>query len=255
MPGAIDLNADAGESFGRWVLGNDSELLPLVTTVNIACGFHAGDPANMRASIVLCREHSLNAGAHPGYPDLLGFGRRAMQFSDDTVVDYVLYQVGALYGIARSEGVRLTHVKPHGSLYGHIARTPDLARRLIEQLLTIDDSMKFLTSPGPAGRQLRSEGLPVIFDAPADLDYDEDGSHRIEAVPEAKDPDMVAMRALELTGGRVTSFTGEMIDMPAESICIHGDRPNAVDIARRTRQLLQESGVEIRSLMSKAIRA
>ena len=249
MPGIIDLNADAGESFGRWVLGNDSELLPLVTTVNIACGFHAGDPANMRASIILCREHSLNAGAHPGYPDLLGFGRRAMQFSDESVIDYVLYQVGALYGIARSEGVRLTHVKPHGSLYGHIARSPELAHHLVEELLRIDDSMKFLTSPGPAGLQLRSEGLPVVFDAPADLDYNDDGSHRIEPVPEAKDPEMVARRALELTGGRVTSSTGNVIDMPAESICIHGDRPNAVDIAHRTRQLLEESGIEIRSMM------
>lgn len=244
----VDLNADAGESFGRWVLGNDAELLPLVNTVNIACGFHAGDPTHMRSSILLCAEHSLNAGAHPGYPDLLGFGRRAMNHSDDDIVDYVVYQVGALYGIAKSEGVRMTHVKPHGSLYGHIARSPDLAVRLLEQFLRLDESLMLLISPGPAGTSMRERNLPVVFDAPADLDYNEDGSHRIEAVPQAKDPETVARRAIELAHGHVTSHTGLVIDMPAESICIHGDRPNAVEIARRTREALDEAGITVSSM-------
>lgn len=245
MGNSVDLNADAGESFGRWVLGNDAELLPLVNTVNIACGFHAGDPATMRSSIVLCRQYSLNAGAHPGYPDLWGFGRRAMQFSDDDVINYVMYQVGALYGLAQTEDVRLTHVKPHGSLYGHIARSPELACQLVEQILTMDESLKFLISPGPGGRKLRDEGLPVVFDAPADLDYNDDGSHRIEPVPQVKDPEKVAERAVELAGGTVTSFSGAVIDMPAESICVHGDRPNAVEIARSVRSHLERAGVLI----------
>ena len=248
MGTSVDLNADAGESFGRWVLGNDAELLPLVTTVNIACGFHAGDPATMRSSIILCRENSLNAGAHPGYPDLWGFGRRAMQFSDDDVVNYVMYQVGALYGIARAEGVRLTHVKPHGSLYGHIASSPDLACRIVDQMLLMDEAMTLLISPGPGGRRLRDEGLPVVFDAPADLDYNDDGSHRIEPVPQAKDPQKVAERAVELAGGTVTSYSGAVIDMPAESICVHGDRPNAVEIARQVRSHLEKAGVGISSM-------
>lgn len=255
MTSVVDLNADAGESFGRWVLGNDPELLPVVTTVNIACGFHAGDPKNMRASLLLCRKHSLNAGAHPGYPDLLGFGRRAMHFSDDDVVDYITFQVGALYGIAMTEDVQLTHVKPHGSLYGHIARSPELACRLVEEILRINDGMKFLISPGPSGMELRKRGLPVVFDAPADLDYNEDGSHRIEPIPQVKDPEAVARRALELAGGTVTSFQGDVIEMPAESICIHGDRPNAVEIARHTRSLLEESGVVIKSMTDAVVEA
>lgn len=244
----VDINADAGESFGRWVLGNDAELLPLVTTVNIACGFHAGDPANMRASVLLCKQHGLNAGAHPGYPDLLGFGRRVMQYSDQDVIDYIVYQVGALWSIARSEGVTLTHVKPHGALYGHVARSPELACRLVEQLLCMDPELIFLISPGPSGRKLREEGFAVVFDAPADLDYNEDGSHRIEPIPQAKDPDEVGRRAVELAHGRVTSVSGSTIVMPAESICVHGDRPNAVDVARGVRKHLSEAGVEIRSM-------
>jgi len=244
----VDINADAGESFGRWILGNDAELLPLVNTVNIACGFHAGDPANMRASVLLCKQHSLNAGAHPGYPDLLGFGRRAMQFSDQDVIDYVVYQVGALRGIAMTEGVTLTHVKPHGALYGHIAKNPDLACRLVEQLLHMGPELAFLTSPGPGGRKLREEGFPVIFDAPADLDYNDDGSHRIEPIPHAKDPDAVGRRAVELAHGTVTSFTGATINMPAESICVHGDRPNAVEVAKGVRLHLENAGVEIRPM-------
>ena len=246
----IDLNADAGESFGRWVLGNDAELLPLVTTVNIACGFHAGDPATMRSSVLLCKENSLNAGAHPGYPDLWGFGRRAMQFSDADVINYVLYQVGALHGIAQAEGVSLTHVKPHGSLYGHIARSPELACRLVEKLLAMNASLWFLISPGPGGLRLRQEGLPVVFDAPADLDYDEDGSHRIEPVPQVKNPAKVAERAVELAGGTVTTSTGTVIEMPAESICVHGDRPNAVEIARSVRSHLESAGFSIRPMLT-----
>jgi len=248
MKVTVDLNADAGESFGRWILGNDSELLPLVNTVNIACGFHAGDPATMRSSVLLCKKYSLNAGAHPGYPDLLGFGRRVMQFADDDIIDYVLYQVGALNAIARAEGVLLTHVKPHGALYGHIARSPELASRLVEQLIRIEPSLKFLISPGPSGYRLRNDGFPVVFDAPADLDYNEDGSHRIEPIPHAKDPAQVGARAVELALGRVTSISGGVIDMPAESICVHGDRPNAVEIAKAVRSQLQQAGVEITSM-------
>jgi UPF0271 protein len=248
----VDINADAGESFGRWILGNDAELLPLVNTVNIACGFHAGDPGNMRASVLLCKRHSLNAGAHPGYPDLLGFGRRAMQFSDRDVIDYIVYQVGALWGIAMAEDVRLTHVKPHGALYGYIARSPELACRLVEQLLRLDPQLAFLISPGPSGLTLRQEGFPVIFDAPSDLDYNDDGSHRIEPIPQAKDPDEVGRRAVEIAHGSVTTISGKTIEMPAESICVHGDRPNAVEVAKGVRLHLANAGVEIRAMENRS---
>ena len=243
----IDINADAGESFGRWVLGSDSDVLPWVTTVNIACGFHAGDPANMRKSVQLARELGINVGAHPGYPDLWGFGRRAMALSDESVLDYVTYQTGALLGIANAEGVRMTHMKPHGSLYGHIARSSELALALSRELQNIQPGLALLTSPFAGGKAVRAAGLPVIFDAPADLDFEEDGTHVIEPIPQAKDPDMVADRAVQLATGKVTSVTGVIIDMPTESICVHGDRPNAPAVAKAVHERLIAEGYVISS--------
>jgi 5-oxoprolinase (ATP-hydrolysing) subunit A len=250
MTSFIDINADAGESFARWVLGSDSELLPLVTTVNIACGFHAGDPKTMRQSVLLAKECGTSVGAHPGYPDLWGFGRRQLNFADDDVLDYIIFQTGALMGLAAAEGVRLTHVKPHGALYGHVARSPELALRLSDQLQTISPGITLMTSPGPAGRALKAAGHRVVFDSPADLDYAEDGSHIIEMIPQPKDPDVIGRRAVELAQGFVTSVTGKQIEMPTESICVHGDRPNAVELATSVRKYLGEAGVEIRPVFS-----
>jgi UPF0271 protein len=247
MLSVIDINADAGESFGRWTLGADADLLPLVTSVNIACGFHAGDPANMRKSIVLAREHGISAGAHPGYPDLLGFGRRKLAVPENDVVDYVLYQTGALMAIAASEGVRLTHVKPHGALYGQISESVQLAVRIADDLQKLQEGLSLMIFAGTAASAVRDAGLPVVFDAAADLDYDDKGRNIIEPVPEAKDPGLVAERALSLTRGHVQTVNGNTVPVAAETICVHGDRPNAPQVAAAVRAHLDQAGVTVRS--------
>lgn len=249
-PATIDINADMGESFGRWRLGADDEVVPWVTSVNIACGFHAGDPENMRAAVRLARDAGVNVGAHPGYPDLLGFGRRAMALREESLLDYIAYQTGALQAIASIEGVSLTHMKPHGSMYGVISRSPELALRIARELQAIRPGLALFTSPFAGGQAVRAEGLPVVFDAPADLDFEQDGTHIIEAVPQAKDPHAVATRAVQLAEGRVPCITGEMIEMPTESICVHGDRPNAPIVARTVHERLTAEGIAVRSVFA-----
>lgn len=247
MPSVIDINADAGESFGRWTLGADAELLPLVTSVNIACGFHAGDPANMRRSIILARENGVSPGAHPGYPDVLGFGRRRLAVSEGDVVDYVVYQTGALMAIAATEDVRLTHVKPHGALYGQISESTDLALHIAQALQKLQEGLSLMIFPGAAASAVRAAGLPVVFDAAADLEYDENGRNIIEPVPAAKDPGLVAERALSLAHGNVQTVDGNTVPVPAETICVHGDRPNAPEVAAAVRARLDRAGVGVRS--------
>lgn len=245
---SFDINADAGESFGRWILGSDAELLSLVSTVNIACGFHAGDPANMRKAVILARDAGVAVGAHPGYPDLLGFGRRRLAVSDDDVVDYILYQTGALAAIAATEGVRLTHMKPHGALYGQVASSPELALRVARALGAVQPGLSLMTAAGAAGRAVRAEGLPVVFDAPADLEYDDEGINIIEPVPMAKDPELVADRAMGLIEGYVITVSGTSVPLQPESVCVHGDRPNAPAVALAVRRRMEAAGIEVRSI-------
>jgi UPF0271 protein len=243
----IDLNADAGESFGRWVLGRDAELLPLVTTVNIACGFHAGDPSGMRSSLILARDLGLSIGAHPGYPDLLGFGRRRLAISADEAIDYIVYQTGALYGLALTEGIDLTHVKPHGALYGQVADSAELALGVARQLQSIRHGLGLLIAPGVGAKAVQDAGLPIVLDAAADLDYDDDGWNIIEPVPGVKDPETVAERAAGLAEGYVITVSGKKVPLVTQSLCVHGDRPNAPEIARAVRRRLEEGGVVVRT--------
>jgi UPF0271 protein len=251
----IDLNADAGESFGRWTLGRDAELLPLVTTVNIACGYHAGDPGQMRRSLTLARQLALSAGAHPGYPDLLGFGRRRLQISDDDVVDYIVYQTGALHGLALTEGVPLTHVKPHGALYGQVAESAELASRVSLELQSLQPGLALLIAPGAGAAAVAAAGLPVVLDAATDLEYDDDSKNIIEPVPGEKDPEKVADRAAGLAKGYVITTSGKRVPLTAQSLCVHGDRPNAPEIARAVLRRLTSEGVDVRSAFSRSARA
>jgi len=248
----MDLNADAGESFGRWVLGADAELLPLVTTVNIACGFHAGDPANMRKSLILARDAGISVGAHPGYPDLLGFGRRRMPVSASDAIDYMIYQAGSLYGMAATEGVRLTHVKPHGSLYGQVSESAELAVAVARQLQSIQPGLALMVSPGDGASAVTAASLPVVLDAATDLEYDDTGTNIIEALPAAKDPELVADRALGLAKGYITTVSGRTLPLRPQSLCVHGDRPNAPAIARAVRRRLEDQGVRVRSVFDAA---
>jgi UPF0271 protein len=248
----VDMNADAGESFGRWRLGSDAELLPLVTSVNVACGFHAGDPVTMRRSIVLSRGCGLSVGAHPGYPDLLGFGRRRMAVSESDVVDYIVYQTGALAAMAATEGVSLTHVKPHGALYGQVSDSGDLAVRVARDLQQVRPGLALMIFPGPGASAVRAAGLPVVLDAATDLEFDDDGKNIIEPEPAAKDPELVARRAVGLAQGHVVTVSGATLPLAPETLCVHGDRPNAPQVAAAVRGRLESAGFTIRSAFAAA---
>jgi UPF0271 protein len=244
----IDINADIAESFGRWNLGEDAELVGLVTTVNVACGWHAGDPSTMHRAVEMAAQAGVNIGAHPGFPDLLGFGRRPIVIDDTDAVDYVLYQVGALMGVASRFGVTLSHVKPHGAFYGSIVTNADRAVAIGRALQSLQKGIPLLLAPGPGTDALRAEGLPVIADNAADLDFDEDGRNIIEPRPAARDPERVAQQALRMARGTVFTVSGREVPMPVQTVCVHGDRPNVVAVATAVRRVLADNGVEVRSV-------
>lgn len=244
----IDFNADAGESFGRWKLGDDDELFKIVTTVNIACGYHAGDPANMRKAVAGAKRENCVVGAHPGYPDLLGFGRRAIPVTDSDLLDYILYQVGALQAIAASEGVKLAHVKLHGSMSGAVYYTPHRALAIVEALQSVEPGIALMVAPGPSHDALVAAGHPVIAENAADLDFDDDGKIILEPVPGPKPPEGVADQASRLATGQVMTVGGKLLPMKVDTIAVHGDRPNAVELARAVRARLESEGYVIKAL-------
>ena len=186
-------------------------------------------------------------GAHPGYPDLLGFGRRRLAVTEADVADYIAYQTGALAAVAATEGVTLTHVKPHGALYGQVSASADLALRVARDLQSIRAGLALMIFPGRGASAVRDAGLPVVLDAATDLDFDEDGMNIIEPVPAEKDPEAVAERAVGLARGYAVTVSGAKVPLAPETLCVHGDRPNAPQIAAAVRARLQEAGFTIRS--------
>ncbi|MFC7343088.1 LamB/YcsF family protein [Saccharopolyspora griseoalba] len=245
MKKLIDLNADAGESFGRWRLGADEQLLPLVSSVNVACGWHAGDPGTMRRSVELALRSSTALGAHPGLPDLAGFGRRSMALSPAEAADACLYQFGALRAFADATGVPVAHVKPHGAFYGLTMKQPELADALAEAVRSIDPQLIVVLLAGPTAERAIERGFRVAREAFADLDYDDEGRIIIEPDPQPKDPVACADRVLEILDGGVTAVSGKRIAVEADTICLHGDRPNAVEIAEEVRSRLGTAGVRL----------
>nr|WP_218888315.1 5-oxoprolinase subunit PxpA [Saccharopolyspora hordei] len=241
----IDLNADAGESFGRWRLGDDAGLIPLVSSVNVACGWHGGDPATMRRSVQLARDGGTSVGAHPGFPDLAGFGRRAMAMSPQDAADACLYQFGALRAIADLHGVEVAHVKPHGALYGLAARDAAVAEAIVEAFATAAPGVLVVLLAGPVAEGLAERGFPVVREAFADLDYDDDGHIIIEPDPQAKPPQQCAEQAVAVLRGAVTSTSGRQVEVDADTICVHGDRPNAVAVAQAIRDRFATEGVTL----------
>jgi UPF0271 protein len=246
----VDLNTDAGESFGAWALGDDVALLTHVTSVNVACGFHAGDPSVIRRTIRLAADAGLRIGAHPGYPDLQGFGRRAMALTPREVEDVVLYQVAALLGIARAEGVRLAHVKPHGALYNRAATDPDLASAIARAVASLDPRLVLVGLAGSSLMKAAAEaGLPGAAEAFADRAYLADGSLAPRHLPGAviHDVDLVARRAIAIVrDGHVPSLESDS-DVPvrADTLCIHSDTPRAAELARSVRAALEGAGVRV----------
>jgi UPF0271 protein len=248
----IDLNSDVGESFGAWSLGRDEELIPLVTSVNVACGAHAGDPVVMRRTVRLAREAGVAIGAHPGYPDLEGFGRRDMTLSPDELTATIVFQLGALAGIARAEGCELTHVKPHGALYNRAAADEPLARVLAEAVRAFSRDLILVALSGSAlQRAGEAAGSRVAAEAFADRVYEPDGTLRSRRLEGAMldTPGAVAAQALSIAKeGRVRTSDGSSIEVTADTICIHGDTPGAPAIARAVRRALEDAGVTIRAL-------
>jgi len=245
----IDLNSDLGESYGAWTMGDDAAMLALVSSANVACGFHAGDPAGILATLRAAAERGVAVGAHVSYPDLAGFGRRDMEISSRDLCAAVIYQIGALQGLAAAAGTRVRYVKPHGALYNRIARDEAQARDVIAALQAVDASLPLVVL---AGSKLvgwaREAGLRVVQEAFADRGYRADGSlvPRNEPGAVLHDPDAVAARMLQLTReGTVTAHDGGTVCIAAESICVHGDSPGAVAMAERLRERLLAEGALI----------
>ncbi|MFT4040925.1 MAG: 5-oxoprolinase subunit PxpA, partial [Thermomicrobiales bacterium] len=238
-PIVIDLNSDMGESYGRWSLGNDAELMEVITSANIACGWHGGDPAVMRATVAMAAEKGVGIGAHVGLPDLLGFGRRRMQVTPDEIYDYAMYQSGALKAFAEAAGSRLQHVKPHGAFYVMCAADPELAAALVRAVKALGDGV-VLFGMGEIEPALAEEaGVGYIREGYVDLNYNNAGQLVIERNKGAWDPEEVARRAVRLaTMAEVGTVEGDTLPLAIRTICIHGDAPNSGEIARTVRERL-----------------
>ncbi len=245
----IDLNSDLGESFGAWTMGDDSAMLDIVSSANVACGFHAGDPAGILRTLKAAAARGVTVGAHVGYRDLAGFGRRTMDPSSEELTGDVIYQIGALKGLAAAAGTQVTYVKPHGALYNTIAFDARQAANVIHAIKAVDPSLVLVALAGsPLIAQARAAGLDVVGEAFADRAYTPDGKlvSRREAGAVLHDPELVARRMLQfVTEGTVEAIDGSLAPVDARSICVHGDSPDAVAMARRVREVLEAAGHRI----------
>lgn len=248
----VDLNSDLGESFGRYTLGNDEKIISLISSANIACGFHASDPDVMEKTVSLAKKYNVAAGAHPGFLDLMGFGRRNMVISADEARNYVTYQMGALYGFCKSHGIELAHVKPHGALYNMAGKDPVLAEAICEAIARFDPNIILL---GLAGSELLKaadkKGLASASEFFADRAYEEDGSLRNRKLEGAMvtDEDISVKRIIKaVTKGTVTAYSGKDIPVKVDSICVHGDGEKALLFVEKIREELTKAGIEITPL-------
>jgi UPF0271 protein len=251
----IDLNADIGESFGTYRAGQDELLLRHVTSASIACGFHAGDPSVMRGTVRLAARAGVAIGAHPSFPDLVGFGRREMTVEPQELADMVLYQIGALSAMARAEGLTLQHVKPHGALYNMSARRADMAEAIARAVAAFDDGLVLVGLPNSELVAAASRlGLRVAAEAFADRSYEPDGSLTPRRFADAvlSEPGVVAGRAVRMVReGKVVARDGSVISVNPDTICIHGDTPECVGLAAAVRTALEEAGVTVIALGSR----
>ena len=245
----VDLNCDLGESFGNYTCGMDASVIPHISSTNVACGFHAGDPLVMSKTVQLAKQYNVAVGAHPGYPDLVGFGRRNMAVSPLELKAMMQYQIGALQAFCKAQGVKLQHVKPHGAMYNMAAKDRKLADAICDAILEIDDSLILL---GLSGSEMlkaaKDKGLRYASEVFADRAYEPDGSLTPRALEGSviTDEDEAIKRVLQMVNdGTVVTRSGKIIPIEADSICLHGDGAKAVEFAKRIRQELTDSGVEI----------
>ena len=245
----VDLNCDLGESFGRYKLGLDEEIIPLISSANVACGFHASDPVVMQKTIKMAKQSDIQVGAHPGFLDLMGFGRRNMDISTEEAKAYVKYQLGALYAFCKGENMEIQHVKPHGALYNMAGKNYDLAKAICEAIYEFDKNIILL---GLSGSQLikagEDTGLRVAREVFADRAYEDDGSLRARSKEGAviTDENIAIDRVFKMVQeNKVTSYFGKEIEIYADSICVHGDGVKALEFVKKIRERLISEGIEI----------
>ena len=247
MP-TIDLVADIGESFGAHRLGDDERILRTLTSANIACGFHAGDPRTMAASVRSCLAQDVSIGAHPGFPDLVGFGRRAMELSREEISTDVIYQIGALQGFARAAGTSVTHVSPHGRLGSLVSTDRHYALGVADGVESLDPTLTVLTMPGELEQEARNRGMRVVVYGLIDRNLEDDGSlvSRRESDAVLHDPDLIVERALSMVlDGSVRSRTGKRVEVACDSLLMHGDNLASISAAEGVRAALEAEGVTV----------
>jgi len=251
MARTIDLNCDMGESYGRWMLGADEAIMPFITSANIACGYHGGDPHVMRKTVALAIKYRVAVGAHPGLPDLMGFGRRAMEVTPQEIKDYICYQTGALREFVRAAGHDIQHVKPHGILYTMAERDETLAQAIGEAALESGGLILMTLASGKYEATCRKIGCRVASEGFADRAYNVDGTLVSRKLPGSliTDPAKAAAQAVRMAKeGRVLTLDGVEIDISVQTICCHGDTPGAEKIVRAVREALEKAGVAIKPL-------
>ena len=245
----IDLNSDMGESFGKYKLGNDEEIMKNVSSANIACGFHAGDPHVLKYTIKLAKETGTAVGAHPGLPDLIGFGRRSMDVSPDELYDYCVYQIGAVQAFCKSVGVDMQHVKCHGILEMMTTQRPELAEAIAAAIKDIDPNLLYMTIAGTRLYQTcKAAGLRVAGEAYGDRAYNEDGTLVSRKLPNSvlTDPATVAERITQfIETGTMPTYEGGAVKIDAQSICMHGDTPGAAELVKALREKLDNQGIGV----------
>lgn len=245
----VDLNCDLGESFGNYKVGNDEAVLPLITSANVACGFHAGDENVMAQTVKYAKQHNVSVGAHPGFPDLQGFGRRNLDMSPEEVYHMMVYQIGALKAFCDIEGVTLNHVKPHGALYQMGAKDRDIARAIAEAVYAVDPKLYLVgLSNSIQLEEAQKIGLPTASEVFADRRYEKDGqlvSRRKQGALIEDTSEAIQQVVRMVTEGKTTAITGEEIDIKADTICVHGDGAHALEFVKQIREQLAKVGVKI----------
>jgi len=249
----VDINCDLGESYGHFKVGHDAKIMPHITSANIACGFHAGDPVSMMETVQLAHRFRVAVGAHPGFPDLLGFGRREMKLSAEELENYMVYQIGALQAIAQTRRMRLQHVKPHGALYNMAAKDENISKTIIRAVQTVNPKLILFAPAKSVTAKIASEmSQPVAFEAFADRAYNPDGT----LVPRSKkgsiieNPELMVKRVAQMvTEGTVSALNGETVELgEVHTVCIHGDTVRAVELAKKLKNKLMLANIEVKAV-------
>jgi len=251
----IDLNCDMGESFGAYKLGRDEDVIKHISSANIACGWHAGDALVMNRSVQLAAAHGVGVGAHPSYPDLMGFGRRNIDCTPEEIRNYVMYQIGALSAFCAANRVQMRHVKPHGNLYLTAVEDEAVATAVAEAIVSVDPSLMYVALAGSKGALMtrvgEKLGLKVLYEAFPDRAYTPDGTLASRRTPGAviSEPALVAERALKMAKeGKVVATDGTEIDLHVHTLCVHGDNPSAVELVKNIHELLESHGIAVKPM-------